>query len=211
MNNHRPGPTRKTAAALRLCLLVAATVSGLALTACGGQSSSSTDTPSTAAGAGPLTEATAQDRIRQYLTETLNALPPGAALSAPPSEVDGKKPEVDLRNLPAAPCDGDLNNITGPKKAQVWYWLTGVPVTKTADYFNDIVRIWRDRLWNVTPIKAGEQSNAVTTDGYLLAVILGKASNTDSENGLALAGTSPCFPNTATGTTTPLPVTIEQR
>lgn len=133
-----------------------------------------------------------------------------SSLSAPPTEVDGKKPEVDLRNLPAAPCDGDLNDTTGPKKAQVWYWLQGVPSGRTGDYFNDIVRTWRDRLWNVTPIKPGEQANAVTNDGYLLGVILGKASDSNSEDGLALAATSPCFPNTATGTATPLPTIIEQ-
>lgn len=56
-----------------------------------------------------------------------------------------------------------------------------------------------------------EQANAVTHDGYLPGVILGKASDANSRDGLALAGTSPCFLNTATGTATPLPTIIEQR
>ncbi len=194
-----------TACRLLLMAVVAATS---ALTACGG---SSTPSATSTSSAPVLNEAAAQDRIRQYLTETLDALPPGTTLTAAPARADGRTADPDLRDLPAAPCDGDLNNTTGPKKAQVWYWVTGIPAGKTGDYLTSIMRIWRDRLWNVTPIEPDVQANAVTHDGYLLIVARAKANDGTTQDELSLAGTSPCFPNSATGTATPLPTAINQR
>ncbi|WP_194832849.1 hypothetical protein [Nocardia sp. XZ_19_369] len=169
-------------------------------------------TPSASAIPGQqLNESLAQTAIQRYLTETLNALPPGVSLSAPLTEANGQKVEFDLANLPAVPCDGNPDSTTGPKKAQVFYFITGIPKGKAAEYFNSVVRIWSDRLWQVWPIKPDEQSNAVTNDGYLLAVARAQAGNGSGQDGLSLAGTSPCFPNTATGTATPLPTVIEHR
>ncbi|NQE87452.1 hypothetical protein [Nocardia terpenica] len=186
---------------MRSRIIVAVAACGVVLTGCSGHSPSST---------GQLNETTARDKIQKYLTETLNALPPGVALTLPPREPNGQKPEFDVANLGPAPCDGDPNDTTGPKKAQVWYFLTGVPAGKVGDYFTAVVHIWRDRLWQVWPMK-DTQSNTVTHDGYLLAVARFKNSDPNREDGLALAGTSPCFPNSATGTATPLPSSIEHR
>lgn len=191
-------------------LLATVAVCVVALAACGG-SSTSTVTSTTAAPENQLNESVAQTTIQRYFTETLNALPAGVRLTAPASQGNGQKPDFDLANLPAVPCDGNPDNATGPRKAQVVYFITGIPEGKAGQYFDSVVRIWSDRMWQVWPIKPEEQSNAVTHDGYLLAVGRAPATNGIGADGLSLAGTSPCFPPTATGTATPLPTAIEHR
>ncbi|MGW4844258.1 hypothetical protein [Nocardia brasiliensis] len=206
MSNDRPNdggsPLRFTA---RLGPIAIAVMCGLVLIGCTEQEPA----PGTAHGE-QLDESRAQARIQQYLTETLNALPPGVSLTKPPSEVDGKKLEFDLANLPAVPCDGNPDHTEGPKKAQVAYFLIGIPKGEVDRYLNDVIRIWSNRLWQTWPLIPDKQSNAVTLDGYMLAAQISPAGNPDGADGLALAGTSPCFANAATGTATPLPTAIEQ-
>ncbi|MFF2555018.1 hypothetical protein ACFVUS_28720 [Nocardia sp. NPDC058058] len=160
-----------------------------------------------------LTQANARQRIESYMMATLNALPRGVRLTlAPERLVEGRSADQLVQPMATAPCDGDLNDTTGPVKAQVVYYVSGIASGQADQYFTDVRKYWASQGWNVTETELAVQSIAATSDGYQLIVRHGNA--TDDGVGpdvLILGGTSPCFSRTATGTTSPLPTVVEQR
>lgn len=169
--------------------------------------------PSPATSAAPavaqLSETSARDRIQHYLQETLDALPRGLRLTTTP-EHPGDVPPNLLRARPSLPCDGDLNNTTGPVKTQIQYWTSGIPNSQGAKYFDLIEQTWRDRGWPVTEPEPSIQASTSTPDGYTLITRKGSPFGQLGDDTLALAGISPCFTK-STESTVPLPPVIEQR
>ncbi|WP_306365686.1 hypothetical protein [Nocardia sp. CC227C] len=161
-----------------------------------------------------LTQVDARQRIEAYLTETLNALPTGVRLTLSPERLPAEGPSADEFPPPmaAAPCDGDMNDTAGPVKAQVLYYLSGIPSGQANQYYTKVMKYWVSRLWNVTETELTIQAMAATDDGYQLVVRHGNAAEDGvGEDVLILAGTSPCFPRTATAeSTVPLPARVEQ-
>ncbi|MDG3010317.1 hypothetical protein G4X40_09145 [Rhodococcus sp. D2-41] len=148
-----------------------------------------------------LTEQAARDRSYDYLRQTLAALPPGVSLSYhPDSPVLG-----DLRPGVTVPCD-DSNTVEhGPWNVQIRYWLVGVPPGQDRHYFDLIRAFWAGKGWTIRHGSTDDYTVATTPDGYSIALQdAGKG-----HGSLSLATFSPCFPESAQGTTTPQPSVIE--
>jgi hypothetical protein len=151
-----------------------------------------------------LNETAARERINAYLLDTLRSLPPGVALSRTPDN-----PSLATLGDEAAitvPCDDNETSPDGPVQAQTGYWVVGVPAGQNANYFNMIQNYWTARGYRSTPGANAQWVAVKTSDGYSLAL-------TDANKGdgsLSITAGSPCFPNSAKGTTTPQPTELKR-
>ncbi|MDG3015830.1 hypothetical protein [Speluncibacter jeojiensis] len=148
-----------------------------------------------------LTEQIARERGYNYLRETLAALPPGVSLSYHPDNpvLGALGPENPV------PCN-DSNTVEhGPMNVTSGYWLVGVPAGQGRHYFDLITQLWSGWGWRESPGADMKWAAFNNTDGYSLVIQdAGKG-----DGSLSLTTTSPCFPESAAGTTTPEPSVIE--
>ncbi|MBF6106211.1 hypothetical protein IU500_19430 [Nocardia terpenica] len=141
------------------------------------------------------------------MTDTLDTLPPGVKLTELPQQFPTDRSPQEIQARPTVACSNDLNDTTGPVKAQVVYYISGIPAGKESDYYRSVIKAWQDKKWNVTEPQRSVEADAVTTDGYFLSVRHG-GDQGFADDTVGLAGVSTCFPKSATGTTSPLPTEI---
>ncbi|WP_019930710.1 hypothetical protein [Nocardia sp. BMG111209] len=149
-----------------------------------------------------LTEAVARDQIIAYFTETLQALPAGVRLSLTPANTDLTALDPSI----TVPCNDRSGDTSGPVQAQIAYWVVGVPNGQTSRYFGLIRDTWTGKGYRLAPQSDARRASTVTPDGYSLAVQdAGKG-----DGSLSLSAGSPCFPESAKGTTAPQPTEIQR-
>lgn len=126
-----------------------------------------------------LTEDAARARIREIVTELLDAL--GGQLAARPQ--DGPDGETIL------PCDDDAGNVYQVDRLEARYFLEPPPPDRPQAYLPLILRIWEQQGWKVTTSTGADGifGEARTLDWYELTL-----SHRDDEF-LRLAVASPGF------------------
>jgi hypothetical protein len=149
-----------------------------------------------------LTEAAARERITTYLLETLAALPPGVGLSRTPDNPNLATLDEPVR----VPCNDSDLVTDGPVQVQIRYWVVGVPAGQTARYFELIRDVWTRRGWALSPDSDSRWAPVATPDGYGLNVQNARK----GDGSLSIAAGSPCFPQSAEGTTTPQPTELKR-
>lgn len=149
-----------------------------------------------------LTEETARAELIDYFRNTLEKLPMGVSLALEPA-APGDTAAYNAGTV--APCDDNDQSGSGLVNLGLIYWVHGVKTTENSDYFHKIVQIWRDWNWSIDEDATSGflRGRASGPDDYTVTVV------DNSRGGLAIMGSSPCFPRTATGTPTPQPTTVD--
>jgi hypothetical protein len=158
-----------------------------------------------------LTEIRAQIQILQHLTTTVDAFPPGVAMTP---QVTVWDPDT-ASERPTDPqlvgsCLLDQKVVDAPHKVMIDYVVHGTTGT-TADYLKQIKTVWEQLGWN-TGYKAGweivqEETDVVqaqTPDHYTLVT-------QEAFGRREIYVTSPCFPHTGVGGSGALPSEIRHR
>ncbi|MEG8181251.1 hypothetical protein GZH49_22345 [Nocardia terpenica] len=149
-----------------------------------------------------LTEASARERIINYLVETLQALPPGTGLSL----TSDNSYLGSLKEGFTVPCNDDDLHPDGPQHVQIRYWVVGVPTGQDAHYFQLIHDAWAARGWQSNPDSDSRWAAVHTADGYGLNVRYVP----NQDHSVSVTAGSPCFPKAAEGTTAPQPTELRR-
>ncbi|WP_024800132.1 hypothetical protein [Nocardia sp. BMG51109] len=169
------------------------------LTGCGGESNDKGVQVDSS-----LTEATARERINTYLSETLQALPPGVGLSRTPDN-----PNLGILGAGAAttvPCEDSNVDTDGAVQLQIRYWVVGIPLGEGGHYFELIRNVWSQRGFLLNPASDSRWAAVMTPDQYRLNV----QDAGQGDGSLSMGAGSPCFPESGEGTTTPQPTEIRR-
>lgn len=148
-----------------------------------------------------LTEETARVHLIDYFRETLTSLPKFVSLALEPA-APGDAAKYNAGT--AAPCDDKDKSGSGPVNLGLNYWVHGVAPAENAECFHKVVQIWRDWKWHIEEDSTSGflRGRATSPENYSLTVI------DNGFGGLSIIGSSPCFPRTAAGTSTPQPSTV---
>lgn len=137
-----------------------------------------------------LTESAALTQLYTYLRQTVDALPSGIGFALQPDTADRDT----LGDAHPMPCfDGYREH--GPWQVQMNYWVVGLPSGSSAQYFDQIRRIWTDFGWREDSNATATLAGFATPDKYTLVVRDAQL----EPNGLSITAASPCFPDTNRG------------
>lgn len=133
-----------------------------------------------------LTQDIAEQRVLDYLTDSLAILPPGTTLSRSYSGSTTRG----FGSGGVGPCDDGNLIKDGPVAFSVQYWVDGVPPGQGLTYFESLAVGWRDKGWSLSGREQFEHRllRGGAPDGFAISASL----NRDGD--LSLIGTSPCFP-----------------
>lgn len=151
-----------------------------------------------------LTESRARSEIQTYLTQTLADLPPGTRLSIQP-----QNPELAALtpNAVVAPCTWDNAVDHSPVSLSVGYWVTGVPTGMDLQYLDAVLTSWTRRGATISFDRRPRDPSVslASPHGYGLSV----QAVPEKPGSLSINMESPCFPESARGTTTPYPTVVD--
>lgn len=139
------------------------------------------------------TEAGARQQLHTYFLDTLRILPTTFSLARCHPELP---PHKCLHPGITAPCNDDEDSDgNGPRYFDISYWIVGVALDVSDEYFDRIIGGWSKIGWQPRALRDTRRrvAYARTADQYGLNLI-------QSIDGyLSLAGSTPAFPADAVG------------